>query len=78
MNKNDLEELEKWNTQRVINEKEKSKFYFEEFNKNKRMEKFTKGLGITITIVRIIVHIIIGVAIFIGLKLLLSGIMISL
>lgn len=78
MNKNDLEELEKWNTQRIINEKEKSKFYFEEFNKNKKMEKFTKGLGITVTIVRIIVHIIIGISIFIGLKLLLSGIMISL
>ena len=78
MDKNDLEELEKWNTQRVINEKEKSKFYFENFNKNKRMEKFTKGLGIIGTIVKIIVHIIIGVAIFIGLKLLLSGVMISL
>lgn len=69
-NKNDLDELEKWNIQRIINEKEKTGFYFEKFEKNKKIDKFTKGLGITGTIFRTIFHIIILIAIFIGLQLL--------
>lgn len=67
-NKGDLEELEKWNAQRIVNEKEKSKFYFEEFEKKKNIDRFTKGLEIIGTIIRIIIHIIILIAIFIGLQ----------
>ena len=69
-NKKDWEELEKWNIQRVQEEKEKSKFYYEEFNRNKKIEKFTKGLNITGIIFRIIVHSIILIAIIIGIKIL--------
>ena len=66
-NKNDWDELEKWNTQRIINEKEKSKFYNEEFRKNKKIEKITKGLNITGIVLRIIGHIIVLIGIIIGL-----------
>ena len=61
--KKDLEELEKWNTQRIINEKENSKFYYEEFKENKKIDKFSKKLNIAGLILRIITHIIV----FIGL-----------
>lgn len=66
-NKNEWDELEKWNTQRIINEKEKSKFYNEEFRKNKKIEKITKGLNITGIVLRIIGHIIVLIGIIIGL-----------
>ena len=65
-NKNDWEELEKWNAQRIIEEKEKSKFYFGEFKRNKKIDKISKGLNITGIIFRIIVHSIILIAIIIG------------
>lgn len=70
VDKNDLDELEKWNTQRIINEKEKSKFYYEKFNKNKKLDSFTKGLNITGLILRILAHIIVLIAIIIGIQLL--------
>ena len=69
-NKNDWDELEKWNTQRIIDEKEKSKFYFEEFRKNKRIDKFSKKLNITGWVFRIIAYIIISIAVFIGVQIL--------
>lgn len=61
--KKEWEELEKWNTQRIINEKENSKFYYEEFNKNKKIDKLSKKLNVVGLILRIITHIIV----FIGL-----------
>mgnify|MGYP003292858522 CR=1 FL=1 len=69
-NKNDWDELEKWNTQRIIDEKEKSKFYNEEFRKNKKIENITKGLKITGIIIRVLVHIILLIAIIIGISIL--------
>ena len=69
-NKNEWEELEKWNTQRIIDEKEKSKFYFEKFNKNKKIDKISKGLNITGIIIRILAHIILLIAIIIGISIL--------
>ena len=69
-NKKDLEELEKWNMQRIIEEKEKSKFYFENFDKNKKIDKLSKILKTTGMIVRILAHIIIFIAIIIGIQLL--------
>lgn len=69
-NKNEWEELEKWNTQRIIDEKEKSKFYFEKFNKNKKVENITKGLKITGIIIRVLAHIILLIAIIIGISIL--------
>jgi len=69
-NKNEWDELEKWNTQRVINEKEKSKYYNEEFRKNKKIENVTKGLKIAGIIFRILAHIVVLIAIIIGLSIL--------
>lgn len=66
-NKNDLDELEKWNIQRIINEKEKSKFHYEEFTKKKNIDKFSKVLKITGTVLRILAHIIVLIGIIIGL-----------
>lgn len=65
VDKNDLDELEKWNTQRVINEKEKSKFYYEKFDKNKKIDRFSKVLKITGIVLRIIAHIIVLIGIII-------------
>ena len=64
VDKRDLDELEKWNTQRIINEKEKSKFYYEEFTKNKKIDKFSKVLKNTTIILRIITHIIVFIGLF--------------
>ncbi len=69
-NKSDWDEIEKWNTQRIINEKEKSKFYNEKFRKNKKIENITKGLKITGIIIRVLTHIILLIAIFIGISIL--------
>jgi len=69
-NKNDLEELEKWNIQRVIEEKEKLKFYFEKFEKNKKIDKFSRRLKIIGITIRILVHIILLIAIIIGISIL--------
>ena len=69
-NKKDWDELEKWNTQRIINEKEKSKFYNEEFRKNKKVENITKALKITGIIIRVLAHIILLIAIIIGISIL--------
>lgn len=65
-NKKDWDELEKWNTQRIINEKEKSKFYFEEFNKNKKIDTFVKGLKIGGSGFKLITFVIILIVIFIS------------
>lgn len=73
-NKKDWDELEKWNTQRIIDEKEKAKFYYEEFNRNKKIDKFTKGLNIIGMVLRIIAHIIVLIGIIIGLEFLYSRI----
>ena len=43
-NKNEWDELEKWNTKRIINEEENSKFYFEEFRKNKKNREIFKKI----------------------------------
>lgn len=67
-NKKDWDELEKWNIGRIQSEKEKSKFYFEEFNKNKKINNFAKGLNITGWIFRILAHIVVAIAIIIGLQ----------
>lgn len=64
-NKKDWDELEKWNTQRIINEKEKSKFYFEEFNENKKVDTFVKGLKVTGSVFKLITFIIILIVVFI-------------
>lgn len=65
-NKNDWEELEKWNTQRIIDEKEKSKFYFEEFNKNKKIDTFVKGLKISGSVMKLITFVIILIVVLIA------------
>lgn len=66
-NKNEIEELEKWNTQRILNEKDKSKFYYEKFDKNKTIDRFSKVLKIIGIVLRIIGHIIVLIGIIIGL-----------
>jgi len=65
-NKDDWDELEKWNTQRIINEKENAKFYFEEFNKNKKVDTFVKGLKISGSVMKLITFIIILIVVFIS------------
>lgn len=65
-NKNDWDELEKWNTQRIIDEKEKSKFYFEEFSKNKKIDTFVKGLKVGGSVFKLITFIIILIIVFIS------------
>ena len=74
VDKNDLDELEKWNTQRIINEKEKAKFHYEEFTKNKKIDKFSKILKIAGIVLRIISHIIVLIGIIIGMIFLCSKI----
>ncbi len=66
-NKKEWEELEKWNTQRIINEKEKSKFYFEEFNKNQNVDTLVKGLKISGNVIKTITLIIILIIVVISL-----------
>ena len=67
VDKNDLDELEKWNTQRIINEKEKGKFHYEEFTKKNNVDKFSRVLKITGMTLRILAHIIVFCGIIIGL-----------
>ena len=69
-NKKDWEEIEKYNMERIQNEKEKSKFYFEEFKRNKKLDIFSKGLNITGWIFRIIIYIIILIFVITGIELL--------
>lgn len=64
-NKKDWEELEKWNTQRIINEKEKSKFYFDEFSKSKNVDTFVKVLKISGNVLKMITFIIILIVLLI-------------
>ena len=64
-NKDDWNELEKWNTQRIINEKEKSKFYYEEFSKNEKIDIAVKGLKVTGGVFKLITFIIILIVVFI-------------
>ena len=65
-NKNDWDELEKWNTQRIINEKEKSKFYYEEFNRNEKVDTVVKGLKVTGGVFKLITFIVILIIVFIS------------
>lgn len=70
VDKKEWDEIEKWNTQRIIGEKEKTKFYYEKFEKNKNIDKVTKSLKITGIILRIIAHIVLLIAIIIGIQIL--------
>lgn len=57
-NKNDWEELEKWNAQRIDNEKEKTGFYFEEFKRNKKIDVASRFTELILKIVAFVVVII--------------------
>ena len=64
-NKNDWEELEKWNAQREEEQKNRFGKYPEEFKKNKKIDKVTKGMDITLKIIRGIFFAIITIALLI-------------
>lgn len=64
-NKNDWEELEKWNAQREEEQKNRFGKYPEEFQKNKKIDKVTKGMNITIKIIRGIFFAIIALALLV-------------
>ncbi len=64
-NKNDWKELEQWNEQREEEQKNKFGKYPEEFQINKKIDKVTKGMDITLKIIRGIFFAIIAIALLI-------------
>lgn len=60
-NKNDWDELEKWNMNRIENEKEKFGFYEEKFKNNKKVDNLVKGLKITGIIFKVIIGIVVTI-----------------
>ena len=60
--KNDWEELEQWNAQRIEEKNNRFGDYPEGFQKNKKIDKVTKGMDITIKVVRGIFFTIIALA----------------
>lgn len=63
--KNDWDELEQWNELREEERKNRFGKYPEEFKKNKKIDKVTKGMDITLKIIRGIFFAIITIALLI-------------
>ncbi len=63
--KNDWDELEQWNSLREEEQKNRFGKYPEEFKKNKKIDKVTKGMDITLKIIRGIFFAIITIALLI-------------
>ena len=64
-NKNDWKELEQWNERREEEQKNKFGKYPEEFQINKKIDTVTKGMDITLKIIRGIFFAIIAIALLI-------------
>lgn len=63
-NKNDWEEIEKWNIERMERDKEKFGLYASDFNYNtKGVDRFVKVLNITGSVFKVIKSIVIGIII---------------
>ena len=64
-NKNDWEELEKWEAERIEKQKEKyGAYYNEKFTKSKGVDNLVKGLNIVGVMFKIIKYVLIAIIIF--------------
>lgn len=64
-NKDDWKELEQWNAQREEEQKRKFGEYPEGFQRNKKIDKVTKGMNITIKVIRGIFFAVIALALLV-------------
>lgn len=60
-NKNEWDELEKWNKERLEKSKEKFGDYPSEFYKNEKIDKFAKGLKATGKVFAVIKYIVVTI-----------------
>lgn len=60
-NKNEWDELEKWNKERLEKAKDQFGDYLSEFHKNEKIDKFTKGLEVTGKVFTVIKYIVVTI-----------------